>query len=195
MPYVFLSMGRASGPGIWMGAAALMASLVLAILVGGCGSDTSSTAASGAGSTPAGSQTAEAVLEPTESSDLSAKATFVLTNGTLHFAVKGKNLPRTEKNLYTAWLTGSSGDMFPLGTYQVGRDQVLDSEIEVSAVDAVPFLADGAHDEVALATTNVTKLEAETAELSEFGHTPSYTGKTLMRGRLSGSLTEADSGG
>ena len=46
---------------------------------------------------------------------------------------------------------------------------------------------------MAVATTNVTKLEAETAELSEFAHTPSYTGKTLMRGPLSGSLTEADS--
>jgi|GEM_PF-5942035 len=193
MPYVFLSMGRVSGRGIWMAGAALMASLLVAILGAGCGSDASSTAAQGAGSTPTGSESAAAVLEPTESSKLSAKATFVLTGGSLHFAVKGKNFPRTEKNLYTAWLTGSSGDMFPLGTYQVGRDEVLDSEIEVSP-DALSFLADEAHDEVALATTNVTKLEAETAELSEFGHTPSYTGKTLMRGRLSGSLTEANSG-
>jgi len=192
LPYVFLSMGRVNGRGIWIAGAALMASLVVAILVGGCGSDASSTAANGAGSAPADSETAEAVLEPTESSKLSAKATFELANGTLHFAVKGKHFPRTEKNLYTAWLTGSSGDMFPLGSYQVGRDEVLDSEIEVST-DALPFLADGAHDEVAVATTNVTKLEAETAELSEFAHTPSYTGKTLMRGPLSGSLTEADS--
>lgn len=194
MPYVFLSMERVRERANGRGIAGLIAPLVVAILLSGCGSDASSTATREATAATAQSGSAEAVLEPVESSELSAKATFALTQGTLVFAVKGKNFPRTEKNLYTAWLTGSSGDMFPLGTYQVGRDEVLDSEIEVST-DALPFLADGAHDEVALATTNVTKLEAETAELSEFGHTPSYTGKTLMRGRLSGNLTEADSDG
>jgi hypothetical protein len=161
----------------------------LAILVAGCGgSDSSSTAASDSAAKSPRSMTAEAVLEPLESAELSAKAIFTLADGSLTFAVKGNHFPRT------AWLTGSSGDMFPLGTYQVGRDGVLDSEIEVST-GALPFLADGAHDEVALATTNVTKLEAETAELSEFGHSPSYTGKTLMRGPLSGDLVEGDSAG
>lgn len=194
MPYGFLSMGRASEWGTWKGAAAMLAPLIVAIFLGGCGSDASSTGANEAAVTPSGGETAEAVLKPLQSSKLSAKASFALDHGSLVFAVRGKNFPRTEKNLYTAWLTGSSGDMFPLGTYQVGRDEVLDSEIEVST-DALPFLADGAHDEVALATTIVTKLESETAELSEFGHTPTYTGKTLMRGRLSGSLTEAGSDG
>jgi len=194
MPYVFLSMGRA-GEGItWKGLAAMMP-FVVAILIAGCGgSDSSSATVNDSAAKPPGSGAAEAVLEPLESSKLSATATFTLGSERLSFAVQGKNFPRTEKNLYTAWLTGSSGDMFPLGTYQVGRDGVLDSEIEVST-EALPFLADGAHDEVALATTNVTKLEAETAELSEFAQTPSYTGKTLMRGRLSGSLTETNSDG
>jgi hypothetical protein len=194
MPYVFLSMGRAGERITWKGLAAMMPFLV-AVLVAGCGgSDSSSTTVNDSAAKPPGSGAAEAVLEPIEGSQLSATATFTLGNERLSFAVQGKNFPRTEKNLYTAWLTGSSGDMFPLGTFQVGRDEVLESEIEVST-EALPFLADGAHDEVALATTNVTKLEAETAELSEFAHTPSYTGRTLMRGRLSGSLTEADSEG
>jgi hypothetical protein len=176
------------------GLALALATFIVGALVAGCGGgDSSSTAASRSASKPPSGGTAEAELEPVESSALSAKATFELTQESLKFAVEGKHFPRTEKNLYTAWLTGSSGDMFPLGTYQVGRDEVLDSEIEVS-VDALQYLADGGHDEVALATTNVSKLEAETAELSEFGHIPSYTGKTLMRGPLSGSLVEAGSG-
>jgi hypothetical protein len=194
MPYVFLSMGRAGERIICRGLAVLAMPFIVGAMVAGCGGSDSPSSAATSAAKPARSLSAEAILEPVGSSKFSAKATFVFANGRLAFALKGKHFPRTEKNLYTAWLTGSSGDMFSLGAYQVGRDGVLDSEIEVSPA-ALPFLADGEHDEVALATTNVTKLEAETAELSEFGHTPSYTGKSLLRGSLSGNLTERNSAG
>lgn len=176
-----------------------------AMLSAGCGSSgTNSSSSSSTNSTQSSLPANEQPQSSAEKRDERGKATLeeIQGSGASGIALLGagslgdtrliqfraQGLEPTGVNAYAGWLAGPSGRLRSLATFQVGKDGKLKAHLEV-AEEAFAQIEAGTYDEVLVTQGPLERLGTALEATTEGASTSAYTGKPVMRGRITGPIT------
>jgi hypothetical protein len=180
----------------WIGGAVVVILIVLfatgAIDLGGGDSDSTTTSAEsspegGSGTTAANSsQVTKAVLAPVAGGEGAGLALFGKIKKTAVLQVEAKGLkPSAKGQSYTVWLYRSPKLVLRIGAVAVGKSGTIAAQFPIPA-QVLAYVAGGAFDQIDVSLTPNAAYEAEVAQAKAQKRLPAYTGKDVLRGRITG---------
>lgn len=180
----------------WAGGAVVVILIVLfatgAIDLGGGSSDSTTTSAegspeSGPGTTAANSsRVTKAVLTPVAGGEGAGLALFGKIKKTAVLQVEAKGLkPSAKGQSYTVWLYRSPKLVLRIGAVAVGKSGTIAAQFPLPA-QVLAYVAGGAFDQIDVSLTPNAAYEAEVAQAKKQKRLPAYTGKDVLRGKITG---------
>ncbi len=180
----------------WIGGAVVVILIVLfatgTIDLGGGGSGSTTTSAES--SPEGGSDTAvasnpkltKAVLAPVPGGEGAGLAIFGKVKKTAVLQVEAKGLqPSAKGQSYTVWLYRSPKLVLRVGAVAVGKSGTIAAQFPVPA-QVLAYVAGGAFDQIDVSLTPNAAYEAEVAQAKAQKRLPAYTGKDVLRGKITG---------
>jgi hypothetical protein len=180
----------------WIGGAVVVILIVLfatgAIDLGGGGSDSTTTSAEsspegGSGTTAANSsRVTKAVLTPVAGGEGAGLALFGKIKKTAVLQVEAKGLkPSAKGQSYTVWLYRSPKLVLRIGAVAVGKSGTIAAQFPIPN-QVLAYVAGGAFDQIDVSLTPNAAYEAEVVQAKKQKRLPAYTGKDVLRGRITG---------
>lgn len=184
----------------WIGGAVVAILIVLfatgAIDLGGGSSDSTTTSAEsspegGSGATAANSsRVTKAVLTPVAGGEGAGLALFGKIKKTAVLQVEAKGLkPSAKGQSYTVWLYRSPKLVLRIGAVAVGKSGTIAAQFPIPA-QVLAYVAGGAFDQIDVSLTPNAAYEAEVAQAKAQKRLPAYTGKDVLRGKITGPAIE-----
>jgi hypothetical protein len=183
--------------------AAIAVIVVVILLVSGGGDSGSSTASAegattvaeeGKGETEAGAKPAtEAELKAVDGSEAKGFASFGRVKNKLALQVEATGLEPTEEGTtsYAIWLAQDPKKMIPLASTGVKASGkaagVIAAQFEVP-VEILGYLASGTFDQIAITKVDNKRFENGIALATKQKKTPTYLGKEVLRGTITGPI-------
>ena len=203
-----------SSNGARIGAAAVAAAIVvvvvlLLVLDGGSSDSDSTTGTTTVNNAEAASGNAVAkVIKSTEESTGGREVTKAILNGTdgeeeqgivvfgrlknklaLYIVAEGLEAPGQGES-YVVWIAASPSKMLPLPISPVVENGNIAERVQVPA-ELLAYLADGSFDELAITRVSVAKLNTALNEATKSKEQVSYTGTSVMSGKITGPIVGA----
>lgn len=187
------SQNRGAVIGVGAGIAVVVI-LVIVLLVGGGGgggsssTPTASATESGTGEVAAAEngQLTEAILSPTSGGSGSGRALFGRYKKNVLLQVEAEGLePSPAGEDYTVWLYHSPKLVLRVGAVPVGKNGKIAVQLPVPT-QLLAYVASGAFNQVDVSLTSEAAYKAELAKAKGEKRLPTYTGESVLRGKITG---------
>lgn len=181
------------------GALAIVAVVLVAIAVLGGDSDSSSSAASGPGAETAVAEegkVTQAILGAADGSDANGRAIFGrVGKEEIVLQVTAEGLEQSKKGEpYMVWLYRTKKLSLRVGNAQVGANGRLGARFAIPA-ELLAYVASGAFNQVYVSRTSNAAYQREVSRAKRDNGLPSYTGETVLTGKITGPITKASAEG
>jgi hypothetical protein len=175
--------------------------LILVAVLGGDSGGSGSSAAAGGG-TGGGEATGtgnanltQAVLRPVGGASGAGRAIFGrVGKEEIVLQVTARNLaPAQGQRSYTVWLYRSPQVALRVGAVKVGKSGRLGAQFPIPA-ELLAYVASGAFEQIYVSRTSDAAYEREVAQAKKQKKLPPYTGKTVLKGKITGPIVKSGSG-
>ena len=178
----------------------VVAILVIILIVGGSGGSGGSTTAGSSGESSGGSgssiptgsskQATQATLSPVGGGNASGRALFGRSKEGVLLLLVAKGLePSPAGQSYTFSLVRSPSERVPIAAAKVGKNGQIGGQFQI-APESLGLLASG-YDELEVSLVSDATLRAALAKATKEKKPPDFQSKDVLRGKVTGPITEA----
>ncbi len=187
--------------GIGAGAIALVALVVILIIGGGGGDSDSTTTSAESGQNGAPNTVAEednltqAILSPQDGGSASGRALFGRYKKSVLLQLEAEGLePAPAGESYTVWLYRSPKLSLRIGSVAVDEEGKAVAQLAIPA-QLLGYVASAAFNQIDLSLTSNAAYKAEVTAAKAQKRLPRYTGKSILRGEITGPAIKSGNNG